>query len=80
MHTHPWNDVVPNGGCVDIWYLDDGTAFMHPSLACAYLEAYDAQTARRGGRRNFKKTKVILYASDDHMAQHRTEWKMDKLD
>eukprot|EP00973_Karenia_brevis_P013490 1832118-Karenia_brevis.AAC.1 len=50
--ANPWNGIVQNGGCVDVWYLDDGTGLMRPELVASYLKAYDAETQKRGGRRN----------------------------
>eukprot|EP00973_Karenia_brevis_P003889 536576-Karenia_brevis.AAC.1 len=45
--SHPWNQTVTAGGITDVWYLDDGTAFMHPALALEYLKSYDVQTRAR---------------------------------
>jgi hypothetical protein len=59
---------------VDVWYLDDGTIFTRPGLAIYYLGAYDRVTGGQGGKRNLKKTRVIVYATPEQLAAHWEEW------
>eukprot|EP00973_Karenia_brevis_P043664 6049136-Karenia_brevis.AAC.1 len=75
--TNPRNAVQRHGGLADVWYLDDGTAFMNPSLVLSDLRAYDRVTHEQGRRRNTKKTRVILYASQDQIEAHAAEWNLE---
>eukprot|EP00973_Karenia_brevis_P088846 12323109-Karenia_brevis.AAC.1 len=77
--SHPQNAVQHRGGVVDVWYLDDGTAIMVPELAVHYLQAYDRITASQGGKRNFKKTVVTIYANEAERSHMQRSWQLDLL-
>ena len=77
--THPANAIQQGGGIVDVWFLDDGTAYMMPDLAAPYLGAYDRVTAAQGGKRNFSKTVVTLYATDEQVRENAARWDLEHL-
>eukprot|EP00973_Karenia_brevis_P008498 1148790-Karenia_brevis.AAC.1 len=48
-------------------------------LVVPYLRAYDRATHAQGGRRNFSKTIVTIYAPDSQMAEQASEWRLAEL-
>ena len=60
---------------MDVWYLDDATAVTTLEACLPWLHAYDAHTARQGGKRNIKKTVVTLMVPpEDRPALEQHEW------
>ncbi|CAK0851600.1 unnamed protein product, partial [Prorocentrum cordatum] len=77
--THPANATQQGGGVVDVWYCDDGTIYLLPELAALYLQAYDSVTATQGGKRNFSKTVVTLYATEEQVLENAPRWDLERL-
>ena len=75
----PANATQQGGGVVDVWYLDDGTIYLLPELAAPYLQAYDRVTAAQGGKRNFSKTVVTLYATEEQVRENADRWDLERL-
>jgi hypothetical protein len=52
---------------------------MRPCLGVSFLMAYDRHTANQGGKRNMKKTRSILYATQADVEAHQADWHVAEL-
>ena len=78
-HAHPDNALAYRGGLADAWFLDDGTIIALPELVVSYLEGYHKSIRVQGGKRNFSKTIVTLYASEAEIAAREAEWRLAEM-
>ena len=79
LPCHPGNRIQRSGGIVDVWYLDDGTVVIDPRLLVPYLRAFDAASDENRASRNFTKSNVIIYATEDVVEANAALWQIEEL-
>ncbi len=82
--SHPKNDILQRGGVVDVRYLGDGTAIVHPRLGVAYLKPSTVKPStgswkRLGASATEQKTTAILHASAEQVCTHDDKWQLEEL-